>query len=116
AFAQDRLGLAGMDDDADGHGPHAGIRLESLGIRHLVAVVRRGTGAGAAEDAAAAAVDDVDADPAELAGERDAVLELPAGGIDRRQAHEERLVRRPLAADMLGDLDREAHPVPEAAA
>src|SRR5690606_37926048 len=94
----------------------AGFRPEPLGIRHLVAVARRRARAGAAEYAAAAAVDDVDAHAREFARERDAVLESPARAVDGRQAHEERLARRPLATDVLGHLDRDAHPGLEAAA
>src|SRR5690606_40356581 len=87
-FLQDLLGLAGMDDHAHRHGLHAGFRPEPLGIRHLVAVARRRARAGAAEYAAAAAVDDVDALAREFARERDAVLESPARAVDGRQAHE----------------------------
>ena len=80
-------------------------RFLEMGARHR-----------AGQDAAARAVDHVDALRLQDLRERDAAVGIPARTVVDRQAHEERLFPRPVGAHALGHLDREAHAVLEAAA
>ena len=106
-----------MDDQPDRHGQDVGILPQPLGIGHLVAV---GDGARAyhrrAAHAARAAVDHVDTLGLQDLGQRNALVGAPAGIVLDREAHEQRLGRRPVGAHAFHHLDGEPHPVKFAAA
>ncbi len=88
---------------------------DRLAQRHLIE--RTGLDAGAVE-AAGRDVDHIDSTRLEFARQRHRIVDRPAirAAVRRRDADEERLVRRPYRAHGVGDFEREAHAVFAAAA
>ena len=115
AGIDDDFGLRRIDDDADGHGANIGLAADLRGERHLEAIAVRVL---IDAETAGRAVDDVDTDRFQGFGQGDAIVDGPAtaAAIDRRQAHEQRLVLRPDGAHFAGDGQRQADAVLEAAA
>jgi len=120
ARLQDRLGLRAVENQAHGLRRDTRPAPHGSGERHLESQLARHHGRGdRARDAARRTVDDVDAARLERARKLDRVLDTPdlaADVVDRRDAEEERLVRRPRGAHRLDDLEREAHARGEVAA
>jgi hypothetical protein len=100
---EDGAGFGGGIDHADRAGHHAGFAADAFGEADLVSGAYGNFGVG--HVATGGAVDEIDAERAELIGQGDGLVDIPAarGPVGGRDADEERIVFGPDFAD--GDSD-----------
>ena len=111
ALGQDRLGLLGLDDEADGRRDGPCLIADRAGEPDLVAVRRDpGLAAGPAGQTAGGAVEHIDAEVEELLDQDDGVLDLPAGPVRAGEPDEQRLVSRPCGPHCLRAFQDQPHP------